>query len=162
MTPHTFQLFSVRDVLMAPTKVIQCLTAILLWRAHSDNSRETLVKKLILAAVLASALMTFGLKEHALNAQGEPHEIDITAKRFNYAPAEITLKKGQPVVLAITSADTSHGLKITELNVNAHIPKGGTTRVNVTPDETGDFVGHCSVFCGSGHGGMMLTVHVVD
>ena len=31
-----------------------------------------------------------------------------------------------------------------------------------TPDKAGDFVGHCSVFCGSGHGGMMLTLHVVD
>jgi cytochrome c oxidase subunit 2 len=31
-----------------------------------------------------------------------------------------------------------------------------------TADKTGDFVGHCSVFCGSGHGGMSLTLHVVN
>ena len=31
-----------------------------------------------------------------------------------------------------------------------------------TPDKTGDFVGHCSVFCGSGHGSITLTLHVTE
>ena len=42
------------------------------------------------------------------------------------------------------------------------VSKGGTAEIAFTPDKTGTFVGHCSVFCGSGHGEMTLTLHVVE
>jgi cytochrome c oxidase subunit 2 len=92
----------------------------------------------------------------------EPKRIEITAKRFTYEPGEITLKKGQPVVLALKSADVAHGLRLRELSVDAKIPAGGTKEVQLTPQKTGDFVAHCSVFCGAGHGSMALKVHVVQ
>jgi hypothetical protein len=41
----------------------------------------------------------------------------VTAKRFGFEPGEITLKKGQPVVLVLKSADVPHGLRFRELNV---------------------------------------------
>jgi cytochrome c oxidase subunit 2 len=94
--------------------------------------------------------------------QDAPRTIVITAKRFSFDPGEITLKKGQPVVLVLKSADVAHGLRFRDLNINAKINPGGTTEVRFTPDKTGNFVGHCSVFCGSGHGSMMMKIHVVD
>jgi len=97
-----------------------------------------------------------------VRAQGALQRIEVTAKRFTYEPGEITLKKGQPVVLVIHSEDVTHGLRFRELNLNAKIEKGAPAQLSFTPDKTGDFVGHCSVFCGSGHGGMTLTLHVVD
>ncbi|HEX3893934.1 MAG TPA: hypothetical protein VHW46_15270 [Terracidiphilus sp.] len=42
------------------------------------------------------------------------------------------------------------------------VGKGGTAEVHFTPNQTGTFVGHCSVFCGMGHGSMTLTLRVVD
>jgi len=42
------------------------------------------------------------------------------------------------------------------------VDKGVIVEVPFTPTRTGDFVGHCSVFCGSGHGAMTLTLHVVE
>jgi len=48
------------------------------------------------------------------------------------------------------------------LGVELKAPKGGTSQVQFTPDKTGDFVGHCFVFCGTGHGSMTLTLHVVS
>ncbi len=97
-----------------------------------------------------------------VRAQVAPRRIEITAKKFAYDPGEITLKKGQPVVLVIKSVDVAHGLRFRELNLNAKVDKGGSAELQFTPDKTGDFVGHCSVFCGSGHGEMTLTLHVVD
>ena len=97
-----------------------------------------------------------------VGAQESPHRIEITAKRFQFEPSEITVKKGQPTVLIIKSADVAHGLRFRELNLNVKIDEGGTAELPFTPDRTGDFVGHCSVFCGSGHGGMTLTMHVVN
>ena len=40
--------------------------------------------------------------------------------------------------------------------------KGKTGEVQFTPEQAGDFVGHCSVFCGMGHGSMHLTLRVVE
>jgi cytochrome c oxidase subunit 2 len=95
-------------------------------------------------------------------AQPAPHRIEVTAKRFDFAPAEITLKKGEPVVLVLKSTDVAHGIRFKELNVEVKVGKGGTSETTFTPDKTGTFVGHCSVFCGSGHGSMKLTLHVVE
>lgn len=91
-----------------------------------------------------------------------PVTINVSAKRFSYEPSQITVKKGEPVVLKLTTQDVAHGLKFKELNLNAKIEKGKTAELAFTPTQTGDFVGHCSVFCGSGHGSMTLTLHVTD
>jgi len=99
---------------------------------------------------------------HLMHSQEAPRRIEVTAKRFAYEPAEVTLKKGQPVVLVIKSLDVAHGLRFRDLNLDTKIDKGGSGELQFTPTRTGDFVGHCSVFCGSGHGGMTLTLHVVE
>jgi len=99
---------------------------------------------------------------HVVEAQTQPRLIEITAHRFAFEPSEVTLKKGEAVVLVVTSRDVSHGLRFRELNQELKIPAGGKTQLRLTPDKVGDFVGQCSVFCGSGHGGMALTLHVVN
>jgi cytochrome c oxidase subunit 2 len=91
-----------------------------------------------------------------------PRKINIAAKKFSYDPAEITVKKGEPVVLELTSSDANHGLKFKALNLSAKIEKGKTSELSFTPDQVGDFVGQCSVFCGSGHGSMALKLHVTE
>lgn len=92
----------------------------------------------------------------------QPRRIEITAKRFSFDPGELTLKKGEPVVLVLKSVDVAHGLRVRELGVDVKVGKGATTEVQFTPEKTGNFVGHCSVFCGGGHGSMKLTLHVVE
>jgi cytochrome c oxidase subunit II len=112
--------------------------------------------------ILAAIIFASTFPGSGTNAQSSPRKIEVTAKRFEFAPAEITLKKGQPVVLELKSTDAAHGLRFRELDLNVKVGAGGTTEVQFTPDKVGDFVGHCSVFCGSGHGTMALTLHVVD
>ena len=118
--------------------------------------------RFILLVVFVGVITAAVFSTRMVRAEGTPRRIEVTAKRFTYEPGEITLKKGQPVVLVIHSEDVTHGLKFRELNLNAKIEKGTPAELSFTPDKTGDFVGHCSVFCGSGHGGMTLTLHVVD
>jgi cytochrome c oxidase subunit II len=95
-------------------------------------------------------------------ADNAPRRIEITAKKFSFDPGEITLKKGEPVVLVLKSSDVAHGLRFRDLNVDVKVKAGGTAEVSFTPQKTGDFIGHCSVFCGSGHGSMAIKLHVVD
>jgi len=97
-----------------------------------------------------------------VRAQESPRRIEITAKKFSFDPSEITVKKGQPVVLVIKSADVAHGLRFRDLNLNVKVDQGATAELSFTPEKTGDFVGKCSVFCGSGHSQMSLTMHVTN
>ena len=93
-------------------------------------------------------------------AAQSPRRVEVIARRFAFSPSELTLKKGEPVILVLKSADVSHGVRFRELNVEVKAPKGREGEVQFTPELTGDFVGHCSVFCGTGHGSMTLTIHV--
>jgi cytochrome c oxidase subunit 2 len=127
------------------------------------QSKGVFMKSKFMLLVLFVGMIAASVSStRTVHAQDTPKRIEVTAKRFTYEPAEITLKKGQPVVLVIKSLDVAHGLRFRELNLNAKIDKGGSAELKFTPDKTGNFVGHCSVFCGSGHGGMMLTLHVVE
>jgi cytochrome c oxidase subunit II len=115
-----------------------------------------LLSLVVLGAVLA-ALIGPAVAEPA-----GPLHVEVTAKRFAFQPAEITVRKGQPVDLVVKSDDVAHGLRVRELNLDIKINKGATASATFTPDKVGSFVGHCSVFCGSGHGQMTFTIHVVD
>ena len=91
-----------------------------------------------------------------------PRTIEMTAQRFTFEPNEITVKKGQPVILLIKSKDVSHGLVIEDLGVRTEVKKGEATEVKFDPETTGTFEGKCAHFCGKGHGSMRMTVHVTD
>jgi cytochrome c oxidase subunit 2 len=117
-----------------------------------------LVKTMLIGLSAIGSLALSGFS----SVQDSPKRIEVSVKKFAYAPSEITLKKGEPVVLVLTSEDVAHGLKFKELNLNTKFEKGKPSELAVTPDKVGDFVGHCSVFCGSGHGSMTLTLHVTE
>lgn len=120
-------------------------------------------KRRMAKAVMGGALAAvFLLWSPAVPAVETPRRIEVSAKRFAFTPAEISLKKGEPVVLVFKSADVTHGIKFKELNAQAEIRKDTESELALTPRETGDFVGHCSHFCGAGHGSMVLTLHVTE
>lgn len=91
-----------------------------------------------------------------------PQRFNVTAKRFSYDPAQITVENNRPVVLELTSEDVTHGLKSKELDFNVTVHKGRTAEVTFTPHRAGRFVARCSHFCGVGHGSMTLVINVVD
>jgi cytochrome c oxidase subunit II len=94
-------------------------------------------------------------------AQATPQRVEITAQQFLFKPGEITVRAGQPVVLVLKSLDVGHGLRIRDLSVDIKVKAGETAEVTFTANKIGDFIGHCSVFCGSGHGSMTFTLRVV-
>ena len=115
-----------------------------------------------LPAVLVAILTATLFSAPSVHSQTAPRRIEVTAKRFDFTPAEITVKKGEPVVIVLKSVDVAHVLRFRDLGVNVKVDKGKTGELTFTPTKTGNFVGACSVFCGSGHGGMKLTLHVVN
>lgn len=109
----------------------------------------------IVVALLLPVLST------ASQSQDARH-IQIVAKRFDFTPNQVTLKKGEPVVLVFQSEDVTHSIVVKELNLAADIHKGRPTELRVTPQTPGTFIGKCGHFCGSGHGHMQLLIHVTD
>ena len=88
--------------------------------------------------------------------------IQVTAKNFEFSPGEITVKKGEPLVLELTSADRAHGFYLPDFGVDAKIKPGAVTRVSFTPSKPGKFNFACDVFCGSGHEEMSGTLVVTE
>ncbi len=107
------------------------------------------------------ALTLCGTAPHRADAQSAKR-VEIVAKRYDFTPGDITVKKGSPVTIVLTSKDVDHGVKFKDFNVSVSAKKGETKELTFTPDKTGDFIGQCSVFCGSGHGSMKLTLHVTE
>ncbi len=91
-----------------------------------------------------------------------PKVIEVHAKRFEYVPSQITVKKGQPVTLELISDDVPHSLKFDSLNINVKMPVGQKVETTITPEQVGDLKGRCAVYCGKGHGEMSFIIHVVD
>ena len=90
----------------------------------------------------------------------EPRAIAIAAKRFEFVPSTITLKKGETVKLVVKSEDVTHGLFLRGLKIDTDLTPGQTQEITVPPQTAGTFTAICHHFCGSGHGGMKLTVVV--
>jgi cytochrome c oxidase subunit 2 len=91
-----------------------------------------------------------------------PKVIEISAKRFEFSPNNITLKKGEPVILRLTSQDVTHGFFARPLKLDELIEPGKTMDVKVQPDKEGTFTVICHHFCGAGHGNMKMTITVVQ
>jgi cytochrome c oxidase subunit 2 len=116
-------------------------------------------KRFLAIVVLLLTAAAFGAATLAVAAE---QVIKITAKKFEYNPKEITLKKGAPVVLEFTSLDRLHGFNCPGLGVRTDIKPGVVAKVPLTPQKAGDFEFHCDNFCGSGHAGMTGMIHVVE
>ena len=84
----------------------------------------------------------------------------VTAKQWSFDPATITVKKGDKVKLTVKSVDVSHGFSLSAFGVNQTLEPNKEVAVEFVADKTGSFPFVCSVFCGSGHGGMKGTLIV--
>jgi cytochrome c oxidase subunit 2 len=88
--------------------------------------------------------------------------IKVTAKRFEYSPNEIRIKKGVPVVFEFTSSDRVHGFNCPDLGVRATIEPGKVSKVRIIAQKAGTYEFHCDIFCGDGHEGMSGTIVVEE
>ena len=101
--------------------------------------------------ILSAVAITAGAESFAAEQDGE---VRISAKKFEFHPAEVRLKLGRQAILVLTSEDRIHGFKVPDLGLRTEIVPGHETRLAVTPDKVGRFTFFCDVFCGEGHDDM--------
>jgi len=121
------------------------------------------MKTIIALILLACAGMGVIIHAAAVDAARTSEKvIHLKAKKFAFTPAEITVKKGEPVALEINSEDVKHGFTLPDFGVRVDVKPGQVNVVRFTPDKAGQFTFACDVFCGSGHEEMSGTLTVTD
>src|SRR5258707_8185861 len=103
--------------------------------------------------VALGGLLLAGAVAAGAIAAAAPDEkiIAVSAMKFEFLPATINLKKGEPVILELSSLDRAHGFKVPDLGIRAEVLPDTTVRVRVVPDKIGRFTFACDNFCGDGH-----------
>ncbi len=109
-------------------------------------------RRRLLARALAGAVGALGGTAliGAARAQA-PREIELVARRFQFTPAEIALKRDETVVIALTAIDFVHGFSVPDLGLRADLMPGRVVRVTLKPTKTGTLDFLCDNFCGAGH-----------
>jgi cytochrome c oxidase subunit 2 len=102
----------------------------------------------VLGACAAFAIVDVGT---VVGMAQTPQVIKMTVKKFEYSVKEITVKKGTPVVIEITSEDRVHGFSLPAFGQRGDVIPGQMTRISFTPDKSGIFEYFCDVFCGDDH-----------
>jgi cytochrome c oxidase subunit 2 len=103
---------------------------------------------------IGASMLALGLVAAAVMAvAAAPDEkvISVSAMKFEFLPATINLKRGEPVILELSSLDRVHGFKVPALGVDVAVLPDTTVRVRVVPDTAGRFAFLCDNFCGDGH-----------
>jgi cytochrome c oxidase subunit 2 len=120
------------------------------------SRRRVLVLAMVTVALATGSVATY------VAAQPRERVIQIKAKRFDYTPGQLTLKKGEPVVFELTSADVLMGFNLPDFNVRADVVPDKVTRVRFVPDKTGTFIFLCDIFCGNAHEEMHGQLTVIE
>jgi cytochrome c oxidase subunit II len=146
-------------------------------RASSKISREPcgeddLGKRWVLAGLACLVMATGGRTQSSEpNTGGDVKVIEISAKKYEFTPNEIRVKKGERVQLKIHSVDTTHGaklilypegskdkstpgLKLTDPSQNEKVEKNVDQVIDFVAVEAGTYEIRCAKLCGMGHGRM--------
>ena len=125
--------------------------------------------------LLSGLTVTAGLARLTNTSQADPdvQVVEVAAKKYEYTPSPIRVKRGVKVQLRITSLDKTHGFKINlspddsdKKNDSGRLifssnnddcfklEKGLPTVVEFVARTPGTYSFHCCNRCGIGHGGM--------
>jgi cytochrome c oxidase subunit II len=129
----------------------------------STEQGEKNMKKVLMMALVVYAAAGIAVATVVVGSASPTEKVvKLTAKKFEYSPSEITVKKGEPVVLEISSEDVKHGFNLPNFGVRLDVKPGAVNRVRFIPDKAGRFTFHCDVFCGDGHEDMDGTLIVTE
>ena len=89
-----------------------------------------------------------------------PRVVEISAKQFEFNPAEVHLRAGEPVTIRLVGTDRAHGLLVKPLGLDLDASPEKPDQITITPTAPGRYPAICDHYCGAGHGNMKMTVVV--
>jgi cytochrome c oxidase subunit II len=119
-------------------------------------------------AGLFMATSWIALAKPAVQPADAPRVIEISAKKYEFTPTEIHVKKGEKVELKVHSVDEAHGVKLAlypegakdkgapglvldQPAENGKVTKGADQIIDLTAQQPGTYDFVCAKFCGFGH-----------
>ena len=88
--------------------------------------------------------------------------VTVKARRFEFDPSRIAVRKGDDIRLEITSEDVTHGFALADFDIDRTLEPGKTEKISFQVEKTGEHHFHCSVYCGEGHDKMHGKLIVLD
>jgi heme/copper-type cytochrome/quinol oxidase subunit 2 len=67
----------------------------------------------------------------------------VVISRDRFSPGEIQARKGETLRLSVTASDEEHCLAVDELRIEKRVRPGRATRLEITPDRSGQFLIYC-------------------
>jgi len=95
--------------------------------------KRTIIFLMALTAALGTATLAAALKISSATEK----VIRLKAKKFEFTPGVITVKKGEPLVLDLTSADRTPGFNRPNFGIQSGAKPGTVSRLRSTPDKAG-------------------------
>lgn len=112
------------------------------------NRRGVAVILLALGAMVLGACGGYSAPAPAATqpaAQGAQGEVVVAASYAKFQPLSLAVVQGQPIILKVSSSDTSHTFTIDELGINIPVGMGQTITETITVDKPGKYTFYCSV-----------------
>ena len=77
--------------------------------------------------------------------------VQVRAVKFSFSVSEISARKGETLVVALSAADFVHGFAVPELKARIDVPPGKEVELRLNALPAGRFVFLCDNFCGEEH-----------
>jgi cytochrome c oxidase subunit II len=151
---------------------IGCSRTILVEQNLAGGSMPRDVSFCVLRALVLLLLVVCGWPVGRISAQNQDVQvIEVAAKKYEYSPFPLHVKRGTKVQLKITATDHDHGFKIAAFPDGAaqggtpglvfasaqdcwQLKKGETATIEFLAQTTGTYTFRCCHICGPGHRGM--------
>lgn len=113
------------------------------------DSRRHLLRRVVAGAVGLFAAATGRTTGQTPPAEGRK-AFAVTARRYQFDPEVLDVRRNDVVRLTITSEDVAHSFTVDAYRIQKRIPPGGTTTFEFRADEAGRFPYYCSMRTESG------------
>jgi cytochrome c oxidase subunit 2 len=97
----------------------------------------------------------------AQQPRGAERRIQVGAAKFAFSVAEIGAKRGETLVIALTSTEFVHGFSVPDLKARIDVPPGKGVELTLRSLPAGRFIYLCDNFCGDEHDRMTGVLTVV-
>jgi cytochrome c oxidase subunit 2 len=85
---------------------------------------------------------------------GPVTHIAVTMRKFAVEPRVIRVRRGENVILDVSTVDVLHGFQVDQLGINEPVQPGHPAHIPLDTSKKGDFKVACSIVCGPGHNDM--------
>jgi cytochrome c oxidase subunit 2 len=100
---------------------------------------------------LLSSAHGAAVKPEPAQISAQPRLINVQAKRFQYMPNRISVKKGELITIRMESLDVTHGFFLDGYGIDIKARPGLIGKATFVADKAGRFTFRCSETCGEFH-----------